>query len=135
MLCGRTFKAHLEKQDVYAQDLFGGADLDYRVPVTVITEFAWHSLFIRHLLRLPTADEAKSFRTEFTIINCPSFRADPAKHGTRSETVIAVNFSETRHPDRRHVLCRRDQEVGLHDPQLPAARPGRDADALLGQHV
>ncbi len=88
------FKAHLEKQDVYAQDLFGGADLDYRVPVTVITEYAWHSLFIRHLLRLPTTDELKSFRTEFTIINCPSFRADPAKHGTRSETVIAVNFSK-----------------------------------------
>lgn len=88
------FKVHLEKQDIFAQDLFGGADPDYRVPVTVITEYAWHSLFIRHLLRLPTADEAKSFRTEFTIINCPSFRADPAKHGTRSETVIAVNFSK-----------------------------------------
>ena len=88
------FKAHLAKQEMYSQDLFGGADLDYRVPVTVVTEYAWHSLFIRHLLRLPTTDEAKSFRTDFTIINCPSFRADPARHGTRSETVIAVNFAK-----------------------------------------
>ncbi len=88
------FKAHLSRQDVYTQDLFGGADLDHRVPVTVVTEYGWHSLFIRHLLRLPTEAERRSFRTQFTIINCPSFRADPLRHGTRSETVIAVNFAK-----------------------------------------
>lgn len=88
------FKAHLSRQDVYTQDLFGGADLDHRVPVTVVTEYGWHSLFIRHLLRLPTETELRNFRTQFTIINCPSFRADPARHGTRSETVIAVNFAK-----------------------------------------
>lgn len=87
------FKAHLATRDVFVQELFGGADLDYRLPVTVVTEYAWHSLFIRHLLRRPTQDELSGFRSEFTIINCPSFRADPARHGVRSETVIAVNFA------------------------------------------
>ena len=88
------FKAHLANQDVFVQELFGGADLDHRLPVTVVNELAWHSLFIRHLLRIPTDSERTSFKSEFTIINCPSFRADPKRHGTRTETVIAVNFAK-----------------------------------------
>ncbi|KJS26897.1 MAG: phosphoenolpyruvate carboxykinase [ATP] [Hyphomonadaceae bacterium BRH_c29] len=88
------FATHLASQDVFSQDLFGGADPAHRLPVTVITEYAWHSLFIRHLLRIPTASEYETFDSQFTIINCPSFRADPARHGTRSETVIAVNFAK-----------------------------------------
>ena len=88
------FKAHLNGKNLYMQELFGGADLDHRLPVRVINEFAWHSLFIRHLLRIPEASEYEGFAHEFTIINSPSFRADPAKHGTVSETVIAVNIAK-----------------------------------------
>ena len=88
------FRAHLKGKTLYTQELFGGADLDHRAPVRIVNELAWHSLFIRHLLRLPTEDEYKSFEHEFTIINAPSFRADPARHGTVSETVIAVNFAK-----------------------------------------
>src|SRR3546814_3105363 len=50
--------------------------------------------FIRTLLCRPTAAELADFAAEYTIVDLPSFRADPAKHGTRSETVIAVNFTE-----------------------------------------
>ncbi len=88
------FQAHLQGKTLYTQQLFGGADLDHRAPVRIVNEFAWHSLFIRHLLRIPTADEYDGFEHEFTIINSPSFRADPAKHGTVSDTVIAVNFAK-----------------------------------------
>jgi len=62
--------------------------------VQVVTEFAWHSQFIRTLLCRPTDAELAAFAAEYTILDLPSFRADPAKHGTRTETVIAVNFSE-----------------------------------------
>src|SRR5690606_22049084 len=55
----------------------------------VITELAWHSLFIRNLLIRPKADELESFVPKLTIIDLPGFKADPARHGTRSETVIA----------------------------------------------
>ncbi len=88
------FQAHLEGKDLFMQQLFGGADLDHRLPVRVVNEYAWHSLFIRHLLRIPTKAEYHGFEHDFTIINSPSFRADPAKHGTVSETVIAVNFTK-----------------------------------------
>jgi phosphoenolpyruvate carboxykinase (ATP) len=62
--------------------------------VRVVTELAWHNLFIRHLLRRPERAELDTFTAEFTIINCPSFKADPEKHGCRSETVIALNFEK-----------------------------------------
>lgn len=88
------FRKHLEGKTLYHQELFGGADVEHRLPVRVVTEYAWHALFIRHLLRVPTQDEYADFSHEFTIINSPSFLADPAKHGTRSETVIAVNLTK-----------------------------------------
>jgi len=90
--------AHMTGGEYYVQDLFGGADAEHRLDVRVVTELAWHGLFIRHLLRRPSAEELDSFVPEFTIINCPSFKADPARHGCRSETVIALNF------DRKLIL-------------------------------
>jgi phosphoenolpyruvate carboxykinase (ATP) len=82
------------KDKLYVADLFGGSQPEHRVNVRVINEFAWHNLFIRTLLVRPTPHELASFEPEYTIIDLPSFRADPARHGCRSETVIAVNFTE-----------------------------------------
>jgi len=83
-----------DKQTLYVADLFGGSQPEHRVNVRVINELAWHNLFIRTLLVRPSRDELAGFVPEYTIIDLPSFRADPARHGTRSETVIAVNFTE-----------------------------------------
>ena len=90
--------AHMKGRDYFVQDLFGGADPEHRLDVRVVTELAWHGLFIRHLLRRPSRDELNDFIPEFTIINCPTFKADPERHGCRSETVIALNF------DRKLIL-------------------------------
>ena len=89
------FLAHLgAKDDLFVQDLYGGSQPAHRVQVRVITEFAWHSMFIRTLLVRPEASALANFVPEFTIIDLPSFKADPGRHGSRSETVIAVNFTE-----------------------------------------
>ncbi|ABL70936.1 phosphoenolpyruvate carboxykinase [Paracoccus denitrificans] len=85
---------HMKGKDYFVQDLYGGADPALRLDVRVVTELAWHGLFIRNLLRRPEASELAGFLPEFTIINCPSFKADPARHGCRSETVIALNFDK-----------------------------------------
>lgn len=85
---------HMKGGEYFVQDLYGGADPAHRLDVRVVTELAWHGLFIRHLLRRPEAAELNTFVPEFTIINCPSFQADPARHGCRSETVIALNFEK-----------------------------------------
>ncbi len=87
------FRAHAAENDLFVQDLIGGADADHALPVRVVTELAWHSLFIRNLLIRPDPSSLPSFAAEMTIVDLPSFRADPARHGTRSETVIAIDFS------------------------------------------
>ena len=87
------FLAHAGGRDLFVQDLAGGADPAYRLPVRVITELAWHSLFIRNLLIRPAAAELDGFVPQMTIIDLPSFKADPARHGTRGETVIAVDLT------------------------------------------
>ncbi|WP_448664291.1 phosphoenolpyruvate carboxykinase [Sphingomonas sp. CJ20] len=83
-----------DRDTLFVQDLYGGSQPEHRVQVRVINELAWHNLFIRTLLVRPEEDVLPGFVPEYTIIDLPSFRADPARHGTRSETVIAVNFTE-----------------------------------------
>lgn len=85
---------HMNDGEYFVNDLFGGADPNYRLNVRVVTELAWHSLFIRHMLRRPELAELETFSPEFTIINCPSFSANPERHGCRSETVIAISFEK-----------------------------------------
>ena len=87
-------KAVAERETLYVQDLYGGSQPEHRVKVRVINELAWHNLFIKTLLVRPDAADLADFVPEFTIIDLPSFRADPARHGSRSETVVAVNFTE-----------------------------------------
>ena len=83
-----------EDKDLFIQDLFGGADHQYRLPTRVYTEYAWHSLFIQNLLITVKDEEKHNFDPEFIIIDIPSFKANPERHGSRSETVIAVNFDK-----------------------------------------
>jgi phosphoenolpyruvate carboxykinase (ATP) len=85
---------HVKGRELFVQDLYAGADPVHRLDVRVVTEMAWHGLFIRHLLRRPAREELASFTPDWTVINLPSFRADPARHGCRTETVIALNFDE-----------------------------------------
>ncbi len=86
--------AHMQGRDFFVQDLFGGADPAHRLDVRLVTELAWHNLFIRHLLRRPSRAELDTFNPEWTILNVPSFKADPARHGCRTETVIALHFDK-----------------------------------------
>ncbi|MCH2163255.1 MAG: phosphoenolpyruvate carboxykinase [Marinovum sp.] len=84
--------AHMKGRDYFVQDLVGGADPAHSIDVRVVTELAWHGLFIRHMLRRPERQELDDFTADFTIVNCPSFRADPQAHDCQSDTVIALNF-------------------------------------------
>ncbi|HJU77332.1 MAG TPA: phosphoenolpyruvate carboxykinase [Sphingomicrobium sp.] len=83
-----------DKDVLFVADLYGGSQPEHRVRVRAITELAWHNLFARTLLVRPEPHELAGFEPEFTVIDLPSFRADPERHGCRSETVIAVNFEK-----------------------------------------
>jgi phosphoenolpyruvate carboxykinase (ATP) len=80
-------------RDLFVQDTYAGADAHYRLPVRIVTELAWHSLFARTMFI--NDDEGRQKHTpEFTVVNIPSFRADPATDGTRSETFILMDFKQ-----------------------------------------
>jgi len=91
----RDFMASLHGAELFVQDCAAGADLQYRLPIRVITEYAWHSLFARNLFIVdPDPGAAAAQVPQFTVVDSPSFKADPSRHGTRSEVVIALNFGE-----------------------------------------
>ena len=87
------FLDHIKGRDLFVQDLIGGADANHALRTRVITEQAWHSLFIRNLLIRPERAVVEGFVPQFTIIDLPSFKADPQRHGCRTETVIAVDLT------------------------------------------
>nr|Q07TF9.1 RecName: Full=Phosphoenolpyruvate carboxykinase (ATP); Short=PCK; Short=PEP carboxykinase; Short=PEPCK [Rhodopseudomonas palustris BisA53] len=89
----QDFLKHAEGMQLFAQDLYGGADPSFQIKTRVFTEMAWHSLFIRTLLRRPETAALASFVPELTIIDLASFRADPKRHGCQSENVVAIDFT------------------------------------------
>ena len=89
-----SFVEFAKGKSIFSNDLMGGADRNHSLNVSIITEYAWHGLFARHLLVRPTADEIKNFVADYTIINFPSLKLDPEFHGTNSETAIIVNLKE-----------------------------------------
>jgi phosphoenolpyruvate carboxykinase (ATP) len=82
----------LTGKEVFVLDVYAGADPAYRLPVRIVTEYAWHSLFCRNLF-IDDPEAAREASPEFTVIDTPGFKADPKRHGTNSDVVIAVNFA------------------------------------------
>jgi phosphoenolpyruvate carboxykinase (ATP) len=85
--------AHAKGRDLFVQDTFVGADQQYRLPIRVVNELAWHSLFARTMF-ISDPSQTQPHKPEFTIINFPSFQADPQRDGTRSPTFILMDFSQ-----------------------------------------
>ena len=84
--------AYLADRRLYSQDLFIGAHPKHRRSLRVYTETAWASIFARNLFRRPNADELSRFAPNFTILNVPSFEANPETEGTRTGTAILVHL-------------------------------------------
>ena len=82
-------------RDVFIQDCYVGADPEYQMPIRIITEFAWHSLFARNMFLLPKSlEEYRRHVPEFTVMCAPSFKGIQQIDGTSSNTFIALNFQQ-----------------------------------------
>jgi phosphoenolpyruvate carboxykinase (ATP) len=84
---------HLKDRELFAQDLYSGADSKYRLPIRVISEYAWHSLFVHQLFVRPTAAELATHKPEFTVVAAPEFEAVPERDGTNSGAFILVDYT------------------------------------------
>jgi phosphoenolpyruvate carboxykinase (ATP) len=85
----------LQGRDIYVQDCYAGADHEYRLPVRIITEYAWHSMFARNMFISPaTSEEFRRHIPDFTVIAVPSFKSFPQIDGTPTNTVIVISFEQ-----------------------------------------
>ncbi len=85
----------LQGRDLFVQDCFAGADTEYRMPIRIITELAWHSHFARNMFILPkTNEEYRRHVPDFTVIAVPGFKGLPQIDGTATETFIVLNFEQ-----------------------------------------
>ncbi len=85
----------MQDKDVFVQDVYAGADEKYRLSVRFVTEYAWHAHFVRNMFIVPQSlEEHKNFMPEFTVVDMPSFKANPETDGTRSETFILLSFEK-----------------------------------------
>jgi phosphoenolpyruvate carboxykinase (ATP) len=88
-------QGYLQGRDVFVQDCHAGADPEFSLPIRIITQKAWHSLFARAMfLKIRNQDALKKHIPEFTVIAVPGFLASPLIDGTRTETFIILNFRE-----------------------------------------
>lgn len=85
---------HYASRNLYVRDMFAGADERTRIPIRVVNETAWHNLFASQLFIRPERGSTGDHDPAFTILNAPSCRAEPAKHGTHSETFVVVDFGK-----------------------------------------
>ena len=83
----------LSGKELYVQDCYAGADPNYCLPIRIVTEYAWHSLFARNLF-LVGPHRSVAAAPQFTVVDSPRFQAEPERHGTRSDVVIALNFAK-----------------------------------------
>jgi len=89
----RRMGAYLYQKDLFVQDCWVGADITYRLPIRIITQYAWHSLFARNMFIETTPAEQAVHQPALTVIVCPQFYARPEIDGTNSGVFIALNLS------------------------------------------
>ena len=85
---------YLKDKKLYVIDAFAGADTDYRLPIRVVSEAAYHGLFSSNMFRQPTNEELKEHKPEFTVLAATNFHSDPVIDNTRSDIFILVNFTK-----------------------------------------
>lgn len=86
--------AYLQGKDLFVQDCFAGADSEYRLPVRLISTYAWHGMFARNMFIAPPPADHRGFIPLFTVINAPRFHANPDTDGTNSEAFILVSLEK-----------------------------------------
>jgi phosphoenolpyruvate carboxykinase (ATP) len=83
----------LNGRELFVRDARAGADAAYGINVRVVTESPWHALFAYNMFLRPTPEELETMVPDWTVLHAPHFKADPEKHGTRSDVAIVADFT------------------------------------------
>lgn len=104
ILRGRIL-AYLQGRELFTQDLYAGADPNYRIRVRLVSTEAWHTLFARNMFIRPRPEELASFEPDWVILHAPHLQTDPEIDGVRSSTAIAASFT-------KRLVCIAGSEYG-----------------------
>lgn len=85
--------AYFQRREVFVQDVYAGADPEYRLKVRVVTEQAWHSLFTSNMFINPPDESRRDFEPQFTLLHAPNMHSIPEIDGTGSEVFVLLNFA------------------------------------------
>jgi phosphoenolpyruvate carboxykinase (ATP) len=85
--------AYLQGKDLFVQDCYTGADPEHQVPIRVVTETAWHSLFARNMfIQEHDPEKLRAHIPDYTILHAPGFQAIPEEDGTHSEAFVILHL-------------------------------------------
>ncbi|MDP7356621.1 MAG: phosphoenolpyruvate carboxykinase (ATP) [Candidatus Thalassarchaeaceae archaeon] len=76
-------------ENVFVKDAFCGADKDYRMPVRLVTEKAWHAAFMHNMFVRATEEEIPSHIPEFTILHVPEMKSSMSD-GVNSDVFVII---------------------------------------------
>ena len=76
-------------ENVFVKDAFCGADKDYRMPVRLVTEKAWHAAFMHNMFVRATEEEIASHIPEFTILHVPEMKSSMSD-GVNSDVFVII---------------------------------------------
>ena len=87
--------AYIQGKEIFVQDCEVSAHPEYRLPIRIITEHAWQSLFARNMfIQIRDQEQLQNHIPEFRVLCFPGFHAIPEIDNTNSETFIIVNFAQ-----------------------------------------
>ena len=83
-------QTHLnDAQNLFVKDAFCGADPEYRMPVRLVTEKAWHAAFMHNMFVRASEDELASHVPEYTILHAPELKSSMSD-GVNSEVFVIL---------------------------------------------
>jgi phosphoenolpyruvate carboxykinase (ATP) len=94
LLLGDVRKYLNDREELFVEDLYCGADPAYRLSVRYVSPNAWHMAFVRNMFIRPELTDLPTFDPNFTVLHAPEMQADAARHGTRTSTFIVLNIAE-----------------------------------------
>jgi phosphoenolpyruvate carboxykinase (ATP) len=84
--------AYFQGLDIFVQNGSVRTAAKEQMPIRIITETAWHSLFARNNYHLAGLDESDDFKPEFTVLHAPGFRAIPERDKTNTDVFVIIHL-------------------------------------------
>ena len=83
-------RAHLNAaENLFVKDAFCGSDPEFRMPVRLVTEKAWHAAFMHNMFVRASEDEIAAHIPEFTILHAPELKSSMSD-GVNSDVFVII---------------------------------------------